>query len=185
VTDCSRPVDALDIEALASGEAPSVQADAGAHASQCVSCGQRVQAARQLEALLMDSASEPAAPADLADRVLRVRPFSRAERWSLAVWKAPLLLLAGLVGSGSRWSPGSPGRGTALGLAAALVASMAGLLRAASRWLLDLSRSAPAGSRRSRSCWRRRPPAGRRSCCFCPPASRSPGSTRGPSREVG
>lgn len=145
MSDCSRPLEPLDIEALADGDAPPVRPDAAAHASQCGSCGERVRTAGRLEELFRDAAPQQIAPTDLADRVLRVRPFSRAERWNLQVWRAPLLLLAGLVASGVSLVAGIAGPREQVGLAAATVASMAGLMRAAARSILDLSRSATAG----------------------------------------
>jgi hypothetical protein len=145
LSDCSRPLEPLDIEALADGDAPPVRADAAAHASQCDPCGELVRSAGRLEELFRDVASQQIAPPDLADRVLRVRPFSRAERWSLQVWRAPLLLLAGLVASGVSLVAGIAGPREQVGFAAATVAAMAGLARAAARWFFDLSRSAPAG----------------------------------------
>jgi hypothetical protein len=145
LSDCSRPLEPLDIEALAAGDAPSVRPDAAAHAAQCGSCGERIRRAGRLEELFRDAVIEPIAPPDLADRVLRVRPFSRAERWSFRLWRAPLLLLAGLSASGVSLVAGTAGPREQVGLAAAAMASMAGLLRAAARWCVDLSRSAPAG----------------------------------------
>ena len=145
MSDCSRPLELPDIEALAQGEAPPVRLDAAAHASECGSCGGRVATAERLEGLLREAAPESSFPAGLADRVLRVRPFSRAERWSLTIWRAPLLLLAALVASGGSLVAGLAGPREQIGLAAGAVAAMAGLARAAVRWLADLSRSAPAG----------------------------------------
>jgi hypothetical protein len=146
---CPRPLDPVDVEALASGAEPLIDPDARAHASECPACGQIVRRAESLERLLADvegRVSLSPAPPDLADRVLRIRPFSRTERSSLAVWRAPLLLLGGLTVSGAGLVAGPlAGAREQVGLAAAFLASSAGLLRASLRWLLDLSRSAPAG----------------------------------------
>jgi len=142
---CSNPLDPSEIEALASGETPS-GTPAAEHASRCIPCGQAVRRAERLGGLFEEAISlPPPAPPDLADRVLRVRPFSRAERRSLAVWRAPLLLLAALTASGTAMVAGLVGEREQIGLAAAMLGSLAGLLRACLRWLLDFSRSAPAG----------------------------------------
>jgi len=142
LNDCPKPLDPLEIEALASGAGTggSVAAD---HAARCGSCGEAVESSRQLDVLLSDAAAGPA-PIDLADRVLRLRPFSRAERKSLAVWRPPLLLLGGLVAAGSSLVSGIAGPREQGGFAAAFAFSLTGLLRASWRWLLDVSRSAPA-----------------------------------------
>jgi len=145
LNDCSNPLDPSEIEALASGEAPSGPASAE-HAARCVPCGQAVRRAERLGGLFEEAVSlSPPAPPDLADRVLRVRPFSRAERRSLAVWRAPLLLLAGLTASGTALVAGLASGREQIGLAAAMLGSLAGLIRACVRWLLDFSRTAPAG----------------------------------------
>ncbi|MGE5275417.1 MAG: hypothetical protein ACM3SU_00335 [Acidobacteriota bacterium] len=142
---CSNPLDPSEIEALASGETPA-GTPAAEHAARCGSCGQAVRRAEGLGGLLEDALSfSPPAPPDLADRVLRIRPFSRAERRSLAIWRAPLLLLLGLTATGSAMVAGLAGGREQIGLAAAMLGSLAGLLRACIRWLLDVSRSAPAG----------------------------------------
>ena len=66
---------------------------------------------RCLEGLLDAVARASEAPADLADRVLRVRPFSRAERGASAVWRAPLAAPRGPRRLRSRPDRrGSPGR---------------------------------------------------------------------------
>ncbi len=147
MSDCSRPLDPLDIEALASGAAPLVQEDASRHAASCAACGASVARARSLEGLIDAVARAGAAPADLADRVLRVRPFSRAERWSPAVWRAPVLLLTALGGAGTVLIGGaSAGPREQVGLGAAMLASAAGLVRASWRWISDLSQAAPSGA---------------------------------------
>lgn len=87
----------------------------------------------------------PSAPPDLADRILRVRAFSPAERRSLSVWRAPLVLLAALTVSGTAMVAGTAGAREQMGLAAAMLASLGGLLKACLRWLFDLPQSAPAG----------------------------------------
>ncbi len=145
MNDCPSPLDPLDVEALASGDDPLVLIDARTHASRCPACGQAVRQAERLGELLQEAAGRTeSAPPDLADRVLRVRPFSRAERRSLVVWRTPLLLLASLVASGTALVAGLARAGEQVGLTAAAAASLVGLGRACLRWLFDLSRSAPA-----------------------------------------
>jgi hypothetical protein len=141
---CTHPLDPLDIEALAAGAEPPVRPDAAAHAFACPACADAVRVSRSLDDLVA-SVAVPAPPQDLADRVLRVRPFSRPERRSLAVWQAPLLLLGGLTagGLGLIAGPGITAR-EHVGLAAALFGSAAGLARAGFRWAQELSRSAPS-----------------------------------------
>jgi len=147
LSDCSRPLDPLDVEALASGAEPIVRADAERHAASCAACGAAVERARSLDGLIAAVGRAGAAPADLADRVLRVRPFSRAERWSLAVWRAPVLLLAALGGAGTVLIGGvSAGPREQIGLGAAMLAAAAGLARASWRWLTDLGQAAPSGA---------------------------------------
>jgi len=142
---CSNPLDPSEIEALASGETPA-GTGAAEHAARCVPCGQAVRRAEGLEDLLEQAISlSPPTPSDLADRVLRIRPFSRAERRSLAIWRAPLLLLAGMTASGTAMVAGLASGREQVGLAAAMLGSLAGLARACVRWLADLSRSAPSG----------------------------------------
>ena len=146
MNDCQRPLDENEVEALASGS-PAGRSDAAAHAAVCPRCGAAVHAARALDALL--EGSEPAEavePAALADRVLRVRPFSRRERTSFAVWGAPLLLLSALTVSGlALVAGGVPAAGEGAGLGAAGVTAAAALARAGARWTADFVATAPAG----------------------------------------
>jgi hypothetical protein len=147
LNDCPRPLEPLEIEALAAGSEPPDRSDAVAHVSACPACGQALARARLLGGLLEEAAADSVrVPTDLADRVLRVRPFSRAERWSLAVWRAPLLLLAALGLAGVWLVTGLSGASRdQVGLAAAALASVVGLGRACVRWMIDLSSTAPAG----------------------------------------
>jgi hypothetical protein len=145
LSDCARPLDPNDIEALAARVGETARPDAAFHAAGCAPCGEAVRQAETLDRLLSEMADVAPVPTDLADRVLRIRPFSRAERWSLRVWRAPLMLLAALSASGAALVAGTVSAREQVGLGFALAASLAGLLRASSRWLWDLSRSAPAG----------------------------------------
>lgn len=146
MSDCSDPLDPFDVEALASGVGVAARPGAAEHAARCVPCGEAVRRSESLSGLLEEAAAAaPPAPSDLADRVLRVRPFSRAERLSLSLWRAPLLLLAALSASGTALVAGVATAREQVGLAAAMLASSVALLRACLRWLLDLPGSAPAG----------------------------------------
>jgi hypothetical protein len=140
---CPNPLDPIDIEALASGETPVLHENAGEHVLECSSCRESVRRSEILMSVL--KTEPPAAPVELADRVLRVRPFSSAERRSLSVWSTPLLLLGALSAAGTALVSGVARAGEQVGLAAAFAASAAGLLRATFRWLADLARVAPAG----------------------------------------
>ncbi len=77
MSECSNPLDPLDIEALASGAEPLVQRMPRGMPPPARRAARRSSAARSLEGLIDAVAHAGAAPADLADRVLRVRPFSR------------------------------------------------------------------------------------------------------------
>jgi hypothetical protein len=145
LNECARPLDENDLEALASGE-PAVRPDASSHAAACPRCGAAVRTARALAALL-DGSALPAGPAPgvLADRVLRVRPFSRRERRSLAIWSAPLLLLAGLVVSGFGLVAGNASAAGGAGLGAAAFVAVGALARAGLRWALDAAATGPSG----------------------------------------
>ncbi len=142
---CTHPLDPLDVAALAAGNDPPVSPEAAAHAAGCPACAEAVRRSEGFERFLDSEAVMPVPPEDLADRVLRIRPFSRSERRSLSVWQAPVLLLGGLTagGLGLVAGPGGSAR-EQIGLAAAVFGSAAGLLRACTRWALDFSRSAPA-----------------------------------------
>ncbi len=143
--DCREALEVADIEALASGSEPEVRPDAAAHAFGCAPCAERVRAAQALDRLLSEGPAADTAPADLADRVLRLRPFSRAERWSFTVWRSALLLLAALTAAGACLVAGTAGPREQAGFAAAFLASTAGVLRASLRWLADLTHGVPEG----------------------------------------
>jgi hypothetical protein len=148
---CSTPLDPIDCEALASGDEPVLRsgADAAAHVAACPSCALAVDRARDLLASLEGSTASPAphtALPDLADRVIRIRPFSRRERRSLRLWGGPaafgVLLFA--TGAGFLAAPGLTSRDQA-GIAVALLAPLAGVARALVRAAADAAASAPAG----------------------------------------
>jgi hypothetical protein len=154
VKPCARPLDPLDAEAIASGAAPVFAADAAEHARDCPSCGGAVSDAaslsREIDSLggLLDREA-PAMPdglADLADSILRLRPFSRRERHNFALWRGPYLFAAALFFSGLLVLilPGITA-GEQAGLAAAALAPFLALLRAGARSLTELARAWPAG----------------------------------------
>jgi hypothetical protein len=147
---CARPLDSLDVEALASG-AP-VEPAAREHARACSPCSERISAAsafaQELDRLGGFPAGEPPElenPPDLAVRVLRLRPFSRCERRDFALWRGPCLLVAALFFSGliALALPGISARDQA-GLSVAALAPLAALVRAWTRWLTDLAVASPA-----------------------------------------
>jgi len=146
LTDCLRPLDEFDIDALAAG-LPTSRADASSHAAGCPRCRSAVSEARLLSQLLAAGEESGSASAGLADRVLRLRPFSRRERTSVSVWSAPLLLLGGLFASGIGLVAGglSGGVSGGAGIGAAAAAALAGLPRALVRWLGELAATAPSG----------------------------------------
>ena len=96
--NCNRPLDPLDIEAIASGESPVIASDAAGHVSACHDCARRLESFREVGRWL-DLVSEPELEADLAGAVERLRTFSLSERRSLRIWAAPAALFSGLVAS--------------------------------------------------------------------------------------
>ena len=148
---CARPLDSLDIEALASGT--PVESAAREHARACAACSERVAAAAafagELDGLggfpAADPVERPDPLPDLASRVLRLRPFSRRERRDFALWRGPCLLAVALFFSGliALALPGISVRDQA-GLSAAALAPLAALVRAWARWLTDVAVASPA-----------------------------------------
>ena len=141
---CVTPLDPIDIEALAASATPVIDPRAGIHAAACEACGGAVAAAREMALLFPEPPAEAPAGLDLAPRILRLRPFSAAERRSLRLWQAPLALSAALFAGGVVLLGPGLGLDGQAGLLAATAGALAGLARAASRWALDLTRTAPA-----------------------------------------
>lgn len=138
--NCTRPLDALDLEALASGENPVLTPDARAHAETCPDCGRRVDAFRALGEWLAD-VSLPAVPEGFADGIERLRGFSRAEARSWRLWKAPAAAFAGmLAGSSLLLSLPALGAGEQAGFLTALALEW----RAVLVWPVSIVRSLPA-----------------------------------------
>ena len=145
MTHCPRPLDPIDAEALASGVEPPLAPDAAAHAASCEACGAAVERARSLGAAL-EALADAFPGADLAARVTRLRAFSRRERRTYALWRAPVGVSAvlGLAGLALVAVPGLSA-GDQAGLAAAALVPLGALFRSAVRWLPDLARVAPSG----------------------------------------
>jgi hypothetical protein len=153
VSRCDRPIDPLDAEALAAGEAPTVLASASEHVRLCSGCADQVARAsallRSLDELGAVVLAEPLPGAlegpSLADSVLRIRPFSRRERRDFGLWRTPLILIAALLFSGLLIIalPGVTAREQA-GLAAAALAPAAALLRAAVRSAVEMVSAFPS-----------------------------------------
>ncbi|HSS45160.1 MAG TPA: hypothetical protein VLO07_07440 [Thermoanaerobaculia bacterium] len=142
---CTRPLDPVDAEALAAGAGAVFVSDAGEHAAQCPSCRLLVAEAAAL-AKQLDGRCETVAPADLADRVVRLRAFSRLERGRLALWGVPCAVAVSLFCAGCLLLalPGIFPR-EQVGLAVAACAPLLALSRACAGWLLGVVLSAPAG----------------------------------------
>jgi hypothetical protein len=152
VTECRRPLDPIDADALAAGAEPVFAADAAAHAAGCAACGARTQAARGLLEALdglpgpLEGEGVGVGSGGLADRVTRLRSFSVRERRTYALWNAPVLLTAGLAGTGTALLtlPSlTAGEQVSVGIAAS--APLLALARSAARWAADLLALAPRG----------------------------------------
>jgi hypothetical protein len=138
--NCTRPLDALDLEALASGEDPIVASDARDHSAGCPDCGRRLDAFRALGEWLSD-VSIPAVPDGFASRIERLRAFSGRERRSWRIWRGPVLASAGLMaGSAVLLSLPAFSAGEQAGLAGAFALEWKSLLL----WPATLVRSLPA-----------------------------------------
>jgi hypothetical protein len=154
VNECRTPLDPIDSEALASGDEPVFRstADASAHVAVCPSCAAGVERARTLLASLDAVSAGSPAPgigvpkgvSDLANRVIRIRPFSRRERRNFRLWAGPAAFGFALFGTGAGIlaAPGLAARDQA-GIAVALLAPLAGLARALVRAAADAAASAP------------------------------------------
>lgn len=149
MTECRRPLDPIDADALAAGAEPVHAADAAVHAAGCAACGARILAARGLlEALdgLPGPVEGVGLSGGLADRVTRLRAFSPRERRTYALWNAPVLLTAGLAGAGTALltlPTLTAGEQVSVGVAAS--APLLALARSAARWALDFLTLAPRG----------------------------------------
>jgi hypothetical protein len=146
VRPCPRPLDPIDAEAVAAGADPVFAADAATHARECPSCQGLIGAARSLSEALGGVSEPPESLAGLADRVNRLRTFSRRERRTYALWNGPILLTLGLgvAGVALLALPVLTASDQVSAGAAALTPLFA-LVRSLSRWAADLGRLAPSG----------------------------------------
>jgi hypothetical protein len=144
VSLCPRPLDPIDVEAVASGAEPPFAPDADGHAAACVSCGAAVERARGLAIELEGLSRAVPTVVDLVPRVIRLRAFSARERRTYALWRAPVLLSGGLAVAGFAllvWPALTAGEQAGLGAAA--LAPILAFVRALGRSALDLARLAP------------------------------------------
>ncbi len=147
MTPCPRPLDPIDAEAVAAGAEPLVAPDAAAHARDCSGCQALIVAARDLSEALegLSGASGPGLQiAGLAERVTRLRAFSRRERRTYALWNTPFLLNVGVALSGlALLALPALTASEQASLGAAAAAPLLALARSAARWTADLVRLAP------------------------------------------
>lgn len=142
---CPRPLDPVDAQALAAGVGGLFVPDAGEHADGCPSCRSLVAEAAALTKKLDDD-GEATTATDLADRVIRLRSFSRRERSTLALWAMPVGVGVSLFCGGCLLLviPGISTR-EQVGLALAASGPLLSLTRAFADWLLGAARFLPAG----------------------------------------
>jgi hypothetical protein len=121
-------------------------ADAAGHAASCAACRAAVARAEGLSQALEGLSRADSAFPDLAPRVIRLRAFSRRERRTYALWRAPVLL-SGALGAGGLALLLAPSLTASdqAGLGAAAVVPMLAFLRSLARWLPELARVAPSG----------------------------------------
>ena len=146
MSDCLRPLDPIDAEAVAAAAEPLFAADAAGHAASCTACGAAVERASGLTRALEGLSREDSPFPDLAPRVIRLRAFSQRERRTYALWKAPILL-AGALGAGGLALVLAPSLTASdqVGLGAAAAVPTLAFLRSVARWFPELVRVAPSG----------------------------------------
>jgi anti-sigma factor RsiW len=93
---CQRPLDELEVEAIAAADAADLPAEISGHVEVCAECRRRVEEARRIQGILA-ALPAPEVPPGFAARVGRLRSLSRRERRSAALWAAPGSLAALLV----------------------------------------------------------------------------------------
>jgi hypothetical protein len=146
VKPCPRPLDPIDAEAVAAGAEPLLASDAAAHARECPSCQGLIAAARALSEALEGVYQPSEAAPGLAERVTRLRAFSRRERRTYALWNAPILL-TGLLGAGGLALLALPALTASeqVTVGAAALAPVLALMRSTAAWAFDLAALAPRG----------------------------------------
>ncbi len=143
---CTRPLDPIDAEAVAAGADPIFAADAATHARECAPCQGLIGSARGLSEALGGVSEAPEVLTGLAERVCRLRTFSRKERRTYALWKAPMLMTFALVAGGvALLALPSLTASDQMSAGAAALAPLLALARSVSRSVLDLARLAPLG----------------------------------------
>jgi hypothetical protein len=146
VTPCPRPLDPIDAEAVAAGAEPVLAPDAAVHAAECPSCGELVASGVALSEALegLSGSGEPIS--GLSERVTRLRAFSRRERRTYALWRAPLALEAILVAGGfALLALPALSAADQASVGAAAVAPLLALARSAAQWAIESLRVAPSG----------------------------------------
>ena len=146
MTPCPRPLDPIDAEAVAAGAEPVVAADAAAHAAECPSCGRLVASGIALSEALeaLSGAGEPIS--GLSERVTRLRAFSKRERRTYALWRAPLSLEAILIAGGfALLALPALSATDQVSIGAAALAPLLALARSTALWAIESLRVAPAG----------------------------------------
>ncbi|MGH9441559.1 MAG: hypothetical protein ACRD16_04745 [Thermoanaerobaculia bacterium] len=93
---CEHPLDPLDLEALASGEAAPGSPEALTHAEECADCRRRLEAFREVGLWLAEPPGTDAGP-DLSSRIERLRGFTRREKRSAGLWWPPAALFFGFL----------------------------------------------------------------------------------------
>ena len=146
MTSCSRPLDPIDAEAVAAGAEPLFALDAASHAAACGPCAGLAATAGALSESL-EGVSEPLGDlSGLADRVVRLRAFSRKERRTYALWQPPVLLdLALAVAGMTLLALPALTAAEQVSVGAAALAPLVALARSTASWALEALRIAPAG----------------------------------------
>lgn len=93
---CNRPLDDMDLAALAAGEPEVLPAETAQHAASCPDCARRLREFQEIS-LLLDQLPGPADRPDMAASVERLRSFSAREKRSVRIWAVPAIAFAGLL----------------------------------------------------------------------------------------
>jgi hypothetical protein len=146
VTSCHRPLDPIDAEAVAAGAEPVVASDSAAHVAECPSCAELVASCVALSEA-MEGLSGPGEPIfGLSERVTRLRAFSRRERRTYALWRAPVALEVILIAGGfALLALPALSAAEQVSVGAAALAPLLALARSTAQWAIESLRVAPAG----------------------------------------